>query len=236
MIEPAPLTYRGGPGAIRRLGTIAPLGDGAVAALQAAAECPVGFIQRANVMIAGAPVTAALLLLEGWMARVSILPDGRRQILGFILPGELIGRTGRPAPADVVAVTGALACRAPNMPALAAAYSASRVLEEAQMIAQITRLGRLSALERIADIFVELYDRLNLAGLADQGRFALPVTQEGLADALGLTSVHVNRMVQQARQAGILGWKNGIVTLHDLPAVRAITKRAAPAIEAQAAA
>ena len=92
----------------------------------------------------------------------------------------------------------------------------SRAIEEAHLLAQITRLGRLSALERIADLFLELYERLSLAGLASNGRFALPLTQEVVADALGLTSVHLSRTLQLARRRGEFEWRDGQVILHDL--------------------
>jgi CRP-like cAMP-binding protein len=83
----------------------------------------------------------------------------------------------------------------------------------------VTRLGRLNAQERIGDLLLELNERLALAGLADPQGFAMPLTQEMLADALGLTPVHVNRMLQLARREGDIEWRPGRVTLTDVAAL-----------------
>ena len=147
------------------------------------------------------------------------MSDGRRQILSFLLPGDLIGycRHSRPvAISNVLAVHELSICTAPSpqdFPALAEAYSISGALEESYLLAHITRLGRLSAQERIYDLLLELRQRLALAGLARGGSFELPLTQEMLADALGLTPVHINRTLQLARSSGDLQWTGRRVTL-----------------------
>lgn len=91
----------------------------------------------------------------------------------------------------------------------------SQALDEAYLLDQITRLGRLNAHERIISLLLELYERLDRAGLTSNCSFEVPLTQEVLADSLGLTSVHVNRMLQQARKDGDLQWRDGLVTLYD---------------------
>ena len=78
---------------------------------------------------------------------------------------------------------------------------------------QITRLGRRTAYERFGNLLLELYHRLHVVGLARDGRFALPLTQEMLADALGLSVVHVNRTVQQMRRDGLLELRAGTVVI-----------------------
>lgn len=82
-------------------------------------------------------------------------------------------------------------------------------------MAHITRLGRLDAYERILDLLLEFNERLTLSGIASDGHFPLPLTQEMMADALGLTPVHVNRMLQRARSEAVLTWRGGLVSLHD---------------------
>jgi CRP-like cAMP-binding protein len=133
------------------------------------------------------------------------LADGRRQILNFLLPGDLIGVCDQAHPVattTAAALTNVHLCALPQKPppALHAAYIASRALEHSYLLAQITRLGRMSAHERMADLMLELLERLELAGHAGNGRFLLPITQEVLADALGLTPVHVNRTLQAMRR------------------------------------
>ena len=110
-------------------------------------------------------------------------------------------------------------CRAPEAglsPTLARAYALNDALERAYLFAQITRLGRLNAHERLADFLLELQERFALAGLVrGDGQFEMPLTQEALADVLGLTPVHVNRVVQHSRRDGWLEWRAKRVTIHD---------------------
>ncbi|WP_288458764.1 Crp/Fnr family transcriptional regulator [uncultured Sphingomonas sp.] len=186
----------------------------------------------------GRAIAEPRLLLRGWAARVRLLPDGRRQFMSFLVPGDLIGMNAQPQPlaaATVIAVTDVVACRPPSIddaPALADTYAVSAALDEAYLLAQITRLGRLNAQERIADLLLELHERLTLNGMAQGDAFELPLTQEVLADALGLTSVHVNRMVQQARRDGDLQWKGGRVTLTDPVALARKIGRTPPRVSA----
>jgi CRP-like cAMP-binding protein len=81
----------------------------------------------------------------------------------------------------------------------------------------LTRLGRLSAQERLADWLLETCDRLTLAGPAAGGNLPVPLTQELLADALGLTSVHINRTLQSMRRDGLLAGRSGLFVLCDRP-------------------
>lgn len=207
--------------AIARLARLAPLGTKALGALHAARE--LSFVRSAgqDVIAEGAEYGRPLLVLEGWATRVRVLEDGRRQLLSLVLPGDLIGncRQSRPiAVSTVNAITLLRLCPAPiphNLPDLAEAYAISGALEEAYLLANITRLGRLTAHERIADLLLELRERLSLAGLVDKDGFYVPLTQEMLADASGLTSVHVNRTLQLLRREHELTWKSRQVALAD---------------------
>lgn len=211
---------------IRRLGALTALDGAAIAALQEVLERIVLVKMRQELLHEGQEIGRPMLMVRGWAARTRCLEDGRRQIVNFVLPGDLVGFSDldRPlAPSTVVALTDGAWCHAPDpecSPALSRAYAIGRAIEEAHLLGQITRLGRLSADERIQDLLLELMERLELAGLAQDGRYAIPLTQEMLADALGLTPVHVNRMLQQARQAGELSWHGGEVVLHDPKAIR----------------
>ena len=168
-----------------------------------------------------------------------ILADGRRQFLSFLLPGDLVGmcRHARPlAVSTVIAITPLKSCRAPDaehLPALAHAYAVSQALEEAYLLAQITRLGRLTALERLGDVMLELRERLTLSGQVRNGAFEMPLTQEMLADVLGLTPVHVNRMLQQARGQGWLEWRARRVTIADPAALASTVGRGPVRVQAE---
>lgn len=177
---------------------------------------------RREIVAEGAPVREPRALLSGWACRQRILSDGRRQILSFVLPGDLIGVCPQSNPVSsttILAVTEVVTCAVPDARAdkrgLAEAYALSTALDEHFLFAQITRLGRLSALERLADWILETHDRLLFAGMADPDRLPLPLTQEFLADTLGLTSVHVNRTLQTMRRDGLLTSRAGMIVLPD---------------------
>ncbi|PVX29332.1 Crp/Fnr family transcriptional regulator [Sphingomonas pokkalii] len=206
--------------ALHRLSRIAPLGDAARDLIALAVREPRRVPMRRELLIEGRAVPEPMLLVSGWAARVRILADGRRQFLSFLLPGDLIGlcRHDRPlAVSTVQTLTDAKVATVPDvdLPELRQAYAASNALEEAYLLAQITRLGRLNALDRICDLMLEIHERLALADLVQGDSFEVPLTQEMLADALGLTPVHINRMLQQARRDGDLEWRGSLVTLLD---------------------
>lgn len=162
-------------------------------------------------------------LISGWAARVRRLPDGRRQILGLLVPGDGLGLASRTRPLDLCgvvaltpaeilgagAVVAALGEGRRALPGLAEALHLSLALEEQRLIDQITRLGRRNAVERICDLLLELRDRLVLAGQGDELRFPMPMTQEAVADVTALSIVHVNRVLQQLRREGLLDLRNG---------------------------
>lgn len=179
---------------------------------------------RSELSREGEPQPPPMLVLSGWAARVRMLSDGRRQILGVLLSGDLIGIAAGPrsfAPSTIVALTEATLCNMPRRSelapdgGLAGAYDLAIALDEHYLLAQVTRLGRLSAYERISDFLLEINERLKLAGLSTANCFRMPLTQELLGDTLGLTSVHVNRTLQALRKDGVLETSNGMIRLHD---------------------
>lgn len=218
--------------ALRRLAAIAALDSPAIVALRSAIDHVQLLPVHSELLVEGAPVGEPRLIVSGWAARVRILADGRRQFLSFLLPGDVIGlnRHARPvAVCTVTAITEVGICPLPDAagsPALAEAYAVSQALDEAYLLAHIVRLGRLNAQERIGDLLLELAERLAHAGLADNDSFHMPLTQEMLGDALGLTSVHINRMLQIARRDGVLSLRGGRVTLHDRAALARSVGRA----------
>lgn len=213
--------------AVQRLSQLARLTIAEADALDAAMAARRVTPPRGVLLREGRTVGSQMLFLSGWAARVRMLRDGRRQFLSIVLPGDLIGLSLQPRPvalSDVVALTEVEWCEAPAAAAnsaLAEAYATSRSHDAAMLLAQITRLGRMTAAERICDFLLEMHARLRTAGLTRGNTFDMPLTQEVLADTLGLTSVHVNRVVQGLRRDGDLQWKDGVVTLPD-PAALAV--------------
>lgn len=207
---------------VARLSSLAALPDTDQALLRAAESDRRRIAPQREIESERRPAGQPLLLLSGWAARVRTFLDGRRQILSLLLPGDLVGQwhhAGMAAPATVIALTEVILAPAPAAEpgtVLARAYAAAAAQEEAQLYRQIARLGRLSAYERLADWLLETRDRLATAGLANGNGFPMPLTQEVLADMLGLTSVHINRTLQSMRRDGVLDLRSGTARLSDV--------------------
>jgi CRP-like cAMP-binding protein len=167
----------------------------------------------------------ARLVVSGWACHQRVLPDGRRQIFGFLLPGDGFNICERPAPpalASTVALTALEtvdaeplleAAHSGQAPGLARAFTLAAQLDQALLLDHMVRLGRQTAYERVAHFLLELQRRLEIAGLGDNQRFPLPLTQEILADALGLSIVHVNRTLQQLRRERLIELRSGVAIL-----------------------
>lgn len=174
-----------------------------------------------------APVRRPRFLVSGWACRYRHLSDGRRQIFDLVLPGEGVGVCLRAHPlanTNTAAITAVRLVDASPLlspgaleecPELRAALQAQGDADERRALNQIVRLGRLTALERLAHLMLELRERMAAIGQADGDRFALPLTQETLADMTGLSVVHVNRTLQELRRQNLLQLERGIARLLD---------------------
>lgn len=163
-----------------------------------------------------------IVVVSGWISETRILPDGRRQIFAFLLPGDVatvnasshVGSRGLVALTNVeIADAAALTAGEQGERVSASLVDAVRQREE-RLFDQIVRIGRLTAKERVLNLLLELYDRLDAIGLVKENTFRIPLTQEVFADALGLSVVHINRTLQQLRREGMLTVDRGTVTLH----------------------
>lgn len=218
---------------LRRLGA---LDDGALSLLLGAMGSPRQHGVRTAIgtesAAAGVPPR---LLLAGWAARTRILADGRRQILELLLPGDLIAPTAsNPALTGeaVVALTPATSCTLDPAIWAQPVFDTLRLREAALTLLhlhnQITRLGRQSAYERLAHLLLELRERLAHAGFDVCQGFAMPLTQEVLGDVLGLTTVHLNRTMQQLRRDGLVHTTANGVALPDGEALAAVADYSPP--------
>jgi CRP-like cAMP-binding protein len=162
-----------------------------------------------------------IVVVSGWIAETRILPDGRRQIFCFLLPGDVatvssatdIGNRGLVALTNVEIADAAALAGGEGGERRGAVSDAIRRREE-RLFDQIVRIGRLTAKERVLNLLLELHDRLDAIGLVKENTFRIPLTQEVFADALGLSVVHINRTLQQLRREGMLTVGRGAVTLH----------------------
>jgi CRP-like cAMP-binding protein len=165
------------------------------------------------------------VVVSGWACEARILPDGRRQIFSFLLPGDVVdltrgGQVGRRIFMSLTRleiVDAKVLIAADEGEAVAEALLRAAGRTEERLLDHMVRIGRLSAKERVLNLLLELYDRLQALGMVKDDSFRLPLTQEVFADALGLSVVHINRTLQQLRRAGRITLKAGTVTLLDRP-------------------
>jgi CRP-like cAMP-binding protein len=192
----------------------------------------------------GQSLDAPRLLTSGWACRFRMLPDGRRQIFEFILPGDLYGLCLRPQAialttaialtpvtiADAAALGDAIINKPEEYPGLTAACHSTASLEEAYLLNQLMRVGRQTAYERTAHLILELHERMSIVGLAEETTVAIPLTQEIMADALGLSVVHLNRTLQQLRRNHLIEFKSGQMRLLQPEQLAAIADFRSPRI------
>lgn len=189
---------------------------------------------RADLQQQGERCGDVRVMRKGWAIRHKALPDGRRQVVNFVLPGDIIGiycNLFETADHSVTTLTSVeVASFAPERvvemfrqhPRLAAALAWSGAKEEAIVAERLLSLGRRTALERTAHLIVEMLRRLSQVGLVENERFTLPVTQEILADALGLSIVHINRTLRRLRSSGLIEVSGQKITVSDMQRLAAI--------------
>jgi CRP-like cAMP-binding protein len=164
-------------------------------------------------------------LYSGWAFRFKTLPDGRRQILNFLLPGDLLGLQAAmfdSAQHGIEALTEVELCLLPRrkvwelfgqMPALAFDVTWLGAREESYVDENLLSVGRRSAMERIAALIVTLYKRADALAMVTDQAFAFPLSQQHIADALGLSLVHTNKTLARLRRMGMYTQSNGSLTL-----------------------
>jgi CRP-like cAMP-binding protein len=211
---------------ITKLETVAFLADEDRAALATLCDEPRDMGARRNVIREGERPDHVHLMVEGWAARYKLLADGTRQITAFLIPGDfcdlhvtILGEMDH----SIITLTRAKVAYIPRSkmdaltgrPGLIRAFWWSTLVDEAVLRAWIVNVGRREAFEAIGHLMCELYARMKNIGLTDDHCFDLPLTQEELGDALGLTPVHVNRVLQRMRAEELISLKAGVLTIHD---------------------
>jgi CRP-like cAMP-binding protein len=165
------------------------------------------------------------VVVSGWLGRLRLFADGRRQIVSTMMAGELVGPhpnpfiSGTPVAltdawvADLAPLSDAMGAKPQSYLRLREGLTLASRLEELQMAEQIVQLGRRTAFERFAHWLLDLQQRLTLAGQCDGDSFHLPLTQEILSDILGMSIVHVNRILKQLRGERLIRLQDGVITI-----------------------
>jgi CRP-like cAMP-binding protein len=170
---------------------------------------------------------SAYVLASGWACSYKILSSGVRQIVDIQIPGDFVGLRSvlfRTSDHNVEPITVVHAsevkqrdlldafARTPRL-ATAVLWAASR--DEAMVVEHLVGLGRRTATERMAHFLLELGARLRLVGIGDRKGYLCPLSQYLLADALGLSAVHVNRVLRELREGGMVTFQKGKVVFDD---------------------
>lgn len=167
------------------------------------------------------------VMMEGWGCRYKLLPDGGRQILAFLLPGDFCDMHAgilREMDHSIATLTASEVCTitrermeelSVKHPRIAQAFWWTQLVDEGVLRAWIVGLGRRDSQQRVAHLICELYLRMRNIGLTDDHGCKMPLTQIVLADALGLTPIHVNRVLRRLREDGVMDLHGGELILHD---------------------
>lgn len=193
----------------------------------------IGLERGGQVLIQGSKSAHVYTLLSGVLIRYRLLEDGRRQIINFLFPGDLVGLQAaldEPMSHGVEAVTEARLCAFPRdafrdfivqFPNLSYDLVWIAAKEEAALEEHLVALGQRNARERIAYLALFLVERAEGTCLTSgKHRIELSVTQSQIADMLGLSLVHTNRSLQALRKEGLVRWTLNAIEIPDMEAVR----------------
>jgi CRP-like cAMP-binding protein len=178
----------------------------------------------------------SLFLITGFAARYNLLRKGKRQITALHLPGDFVDLHSflvKTMDHSVMAVTActlgvvpheALRAISETQPHLTRLLGVNMAVDGAIHRRWIVSIGRQSALEHAAHLFCEMFLRLQAVGLTEDDSFKLPLTQAELGDTLGLSTVHVNRVIQELRAEGLITWRGETVVITDWPRLQQIAE------------
>ncbi len=163
----------------------------------------------------GQRVEKLRLICSGWAMRSIGMADGRRQIVGLLLPGNLMGLLTDARSTSTFEITALTRCEVAefdiddfndlvrNSPRFSQSVRSQLALESAMLGDNLLRIGRMTAYERVCHFLLEIFDR-QMPSLKSEGTVDFPITQATVADVLGLSVVHVNRQVMRLRREGLV--------------------------------
>ncbi len=212
---------------VRKLKGFTELSAGEVAAIERATAHPRRYGPKQDMIREGDKPGPVLVMLDGWACRYKILPSGTRQITAFLMPGDAcdlhIGMLAEMdhsiqtlAPSRVASIArGDMDQLMHDHVGFARAMYIAQLTDEGTLRAWIVSMGRRSSIERVAHLMCELYVRAYWIGLVEDTKLALPLSQIVLADALGMTPVHINRVLKELRLAGAMELRRGSLLIMD---------------------
>ncbi len=181
--------------------------------------------KREDLISEGESPSVVQLVLEGFACRYKILPNGRRQIMAFLIPGDfcdfhvaILGTMDHSiatlTPCSIVEISReTIADLTDHHPQIARALWWSTLVDEAILREWLVGMGQRPAERQVAHVLCELLVRLQSVGRATDTSYELPLTQQELGDAMGLSVVHTNRSLQTLREEGLIVWTEGRLTI-----------------------
>jgi len=168
-------------------------------------------------------------IVSGWACRERISANGDRQLLAILLPGDLIWRTGE-TPLELLEVVAvnkltvinvanamrAIAQDPSRTPSIARGLAMIGLADEMRTIEHMVRLGSQSGHQRIAGLILELAERCREIGFMTGLAFVMPLTHAAISNFVGLSVVHVSRVMRHLREACIIRTKSGIIEILDM--------------------
>lgn len=219
---------------LQRLMHAAELGDQEIEAVEELCRQPKDIAAKKYLSRDGDEMVSFPVVLSGWAARYQILRNGARQITRLLLPGDAFYFDSSPDGIAIEEVITLSPCRIVNIlhsdmrrvierfPAVGEALRSYGCMENAVLASWVVNVGRRDALERMAHLICEAHYRLSLID-PDQGQqICFPLTQDDLADVLGLTPVHINRKLQQLRQEQLITLRSKQLTILDLKTLQQV--------------
>jgi CRP-like cAMP-binding protein len=216
---------------INRLAQLVSLSPEEIAVLCELQSSPRIVQRHRDIITEGRSYGSLFIIMEGNAIRYRILHDGRRQIINIVLPGDVVGALGNFMESSLYstkALTEVLVATIPFAKISALSETHPHLITkifwwfscESTIYAEhLIDLGRRSALERVAHFLLELLTRLKAVNLADEQSFKIPLTQELIADALGLSIPHVNRVLRRLREDNLVVVEDQRVTFKDIDAL-----------------
>ena len=210
---------------VQKLRNLAELSSADTAAITSLTSNRRNYTSKQDMIREGDKPGPVFIILKGWACRYKILPNGSRQIIAFLMPGdacdlhvgilaEMDHNLQALTPCEVALIPGdRMEALLEEHPAIARAMYKSQLIDEGILRAWIVSMGRRSSVERVAHLMCELYLRSISIDSAAEPYF--PISQIVLADALGMTPVHVNRILKELRLAGAMSLQRGHLLITD---------------------
>lgn len=215
---------------IDKLKGIAPLIESDVQALEHLPFVRQKIRKYRDVIVKGEAPSYLYVMLDGWAGRYTLRSNGSRRITGYLLPGDFCGiHAACHAPIDhsITALTDCTLAKIDlaqfreltnGSPAINTALWQAKLIDEATLRTWL--VNSTDALRTVAHLLCELEARLHPHAADNQRKMGLPITQEQLGDALGITPVHVNRIMRQLRERGLATVHQGVLHIPDIAALR----------------